>query len=142
MSTNDLTAKQRALIIAIAFVFIAAIVSVGIFLREYVPGNLGNGFLTGAGVAIAAVAVVWWRATRRPGSATTFERAWTQSGDERDDAVLTRSLAVLGLAAIPLTAIATILLAVGVPMAPVLAILNFTFLGILFAAFAVINHRS
>src|SRR5699024_4607649 len=104
--------------------------------------NLGNGFLTGAGVAIVAVAVAWWRATRRPGSATTFERAWTQSGDERDDAVLTRSLAVLGLAAIPLTAIATILLAAGIPMAPVLAILNFTFLGILFAAFAVINRRS
>src|SRR5690625_4578869 len=117
MSTNDLTAKQRVLIIAVAFVLISAVVSAGLYLREHAPGNLGNGFLTGAGVAILGLALVWWRTARRPESATTFERAWTQSGDERDDAVLTRALAVVGLVALPLTAIATIIPAVGAPMA-------------------------
>lgn len=142
MSTNDLTAKQRVLIIALAFVFIAAVVSAGLYLRKHAPGNLGNGFLTGAGIAILGVALAWWRAIRRPQSASTFERAWTQSGDERDDAVLTRALAVVGLTAIPLTGVATIVLAVGGPMLPVLAILNFALIGVLIIAFALINRRS
>lgn len=142
MSTNDLTAKQRVLIIAIAFVFIAAIVGAGLYLREHAPGNLGNGFLTGAGIAILGLALTSWRTIRRPEAASTFERAWTQSGDERDDAVLTRALAVVGLTAIPLTGVATIVLAVGGPMLPVLAILNFALIGVLIIAFALINRRS
>ena len=63
-----------------------------------------GGFLQGvAGGLIGAVVVtcvVAWRVSKCPGRATTFERAWTQTGDERDDAVLTRSLAVLGLLAL------------------------------------------
>lgn len=41
--------------------------------------------MVGGLVAIAATAVAWWRSTRRPGAATTFKRAFTLTGDERDD---------------------------------------------------------
>lgn len=78
---------------------LAVVVTTGLLLRERGPGNMGDGLLTGAAVGLLAAAVGLWRVARRPERATTFERAWTQTGDERDDAVLTRSLAVLGLTA-------------------------------------------
>jgi len=142
MSTNNLSAKQVATIVTTVLLVIAGIVSVGMFLREYGPGNMGNGFLTGAGIAIAGLAVAWWRAVRHPGSATSLERAWTMTGDERDDAVLTRALAVVGICAVPMVAAATIILSVGGPLEPVLAITNFALIAVFVIAFAVINRRS
>ncbi|MFD3444700.1 hypothetical protein ACFDTO_08895 [Microbacteriaceae bacterium 4G12] len=83
-----------------------------------------------------------WRLTRRPARATTFERAWTQTGDERDDAVLTRALAVVGLLAIPLTGAATIAIALGASVETVLALLLAAEILVGAVAFAVINRRS
>ena len=74
--------------------------------------------------------------------ATTFERAWLQSGDERDDAVLTRSLAVLGLLAFPLTGVAAIAIAVGAHVPMVMCLLLFTQVAVGVVAFGVINRRS
>lgn len=142
MSTNELHPKQLAGIIAALLLVVAALVTVGMFLLEYGPGNMGRGFFGGAGVATLGILIAWWRVQRRPGSTTTLERAWTLTGDERDDAVLTRALAVVGLSAPLIVAAATILLAVEVPMLPVLAILNFVLIGIFVIAFAVINRRS
>lgn len=142
MSTNNLSAKHVAAIVTMAFLAIAAIASLGMFLREHGPGNMGNGFLIGAGVAIAGLAVAWWRAARRPDSATSLERAWTMTGDERDDAVLTRALAVLGISAVPVVATATIVLSVGGPLEPVLAITNLALIAVFVIAFAAINRRS
>ncbi len=103
---------------------------------------MGLAFLQGAGVALLAVAVMAWRVARRPDSATTFERAWTQTGDERDDAVLTRALAVLGFLAVPLTGAAAIAVGLGAPVEMVLALLLFVEVAVGAAAFVVFNRRS
>lgn len=142
MPITDLTAKQKALLIGLCLLAVAALVSVGLLLREHAPGNMGNGFLGGAGFALAGFAVMAWRVSRRPERTTTFERGWTQQGDERDDAVLTRSLAVLGLLALPLTGAAGIAIALGADVSAALALLLFAQIGALAVAFAVINRRS
>ncbi len=141
MST-ELTLKQKAFAVGLFLIAIAVLVTAGLLLREYAPGNMGNGFLGGAGLAVVASAVALWRVVRRPESASTFERGWTQSGDERDDAVLTRALAVLGLLALPTTGAAAIAIALGTGTAPTLGILMFVQIGVFAAAFVVINRRS
>lgn len=140
MST-ELTLKQKALGIGLVLLFLAVLASAGLLLREYAPGNMGNGFLVGAGVAVIAAAVAGWRVLQRPDRATTLERGWTQTGDERDDAILTRALAVLGLAAFPATGVAAIIIALGASAAVVLALLFFAQIGIFAVAFTVSNRR-
>ena len=142
MSTDQHTAKQKALVLAVALTLLAAMAATGLLLREYAPGNMGDGFLGGAAVTLLAGGVTAWRVARRPARATTFERAWTQTGDERDDAVLTRALAVVGLLAIPLTGAATIAIALGAAVEMVLALLLAAEILVGAAAFTVINRRS
>jgi hypothetical protein len=105
MSTDGHTGKEQALVLGVVLAILALVIATGLLLREHAPGNMG-GFLQGAAGgligAVVVTCVVGWRVSKCPGRATTFERAWTQTGDERDDAVLTRSLAVLGLLALPL----------------------------------------
>ena len=113
MSTDRQTDKRRAVVLLVALAILALVIATGLLLREHAPGNMGTGFLAGAAGGMVAAAVLAWRVIKRPGSATTFERAWTQTGDERDDAVLTRALAVLGLLAVPLTGAATIAIGLG-----------------------------
>ncbi|WP_324651024.1 hypothetical protein [Georgenia sp. H159] len=142
MPVTELTTRQKALVAGLCLLAVAALVSVGLLLREHAPGNMGNGFLAGGGIALVGFAVMAWRTARRPEQTTTFERGWTQSGDERDDAVLTRSLAVLGLLALPLTGVAGIAVALGVDTSAALAVLLLAEIGALAVAFAVINRRS
>lgn len=142
MSTDAITGKQKALGMGAFLVLLAVVVSTGLMLREYGPGNMGNGLLTGAAVGLAAAGVGLWRITRRPDQATTFERAWTQTGDERDDDVLTRSLAVLGLAAPPLTGATAIAVALGAEVQMMIALLLFAQVGVGAMAFAAIYRRS
>ena len=141
MST-DLTLKQKAFAVGLFLVAIAALLTAGLLLREYAPGNMGNGFLGGAAVALIASAVALWRVTRRPERSTTFERGWTHAGDERDDAVLTRSLAELGLLAVPTTSVAAVVIALDVHPLATLGVLIFVQISVFAAAFAVINRRS
>lgn len=142
MSTRELTARQRATVLLSVMVLVAALVSVGLLLQEHGPGNMGTGFLQGAGVALVASAVVFWRVSRHPQRATTFERAFTQAGDERDDALLTRTLAVLGLASFPLTSAAVVAIGLGADMPMMLFFLLVAQLGVGTTAFAVIAGRS
>ncbi len=142
MSTDGRTATQRALVLGAVGAAVALLVAIGLLLREYAPGNMGTGFLGGAAVALVGSAVMWWRAVRRPHSATTIERAWTQTGDERDDAVLTRALAVLGLLAVPLTGAAAIAIGLGAAVAMVLTLLLVAEIAAGAVAFVVINRRS
>ncbi|NOJ58778.1 hypothetical protein [Arthrobacter sp. 260] len=142
MWTDAYTSKQKALALGLVLVGLTALIATGLLLQEYGPGNMGTGLLTGGAVGLAAALVGLWRITRRPDSTTSFERAWTQTGDERDDAVLTRSLAVLGLLSFPLTAVAAIAIGLGAAVEMVLALLLITEILVGAVAFAVINRKS
>ncbi len=142
MSTDRRSRHQTALALAVALPVLALLVATGLLLREQAPGNMGVGFLVGAGGALVVAGAMAWRVSRRPGEVTTFERAWTQRGDERDDAVLTRALAVLGLLALPLTALAAIAIGLGAAVEMAVALLLFAEFGVGAVAFAVINRRS
>jgi hypothetical protein len=142
MSTEKLSARQRALVLGAVLAGVTVLVAVGLLLREHGPGNMGTGFLTGAAGAVVVAAVMLWRARRRPQTATTFERAWTQTGDERDDAVLTRALAVVGLLAVPLTGVAAIAIGLGALVEMALTLLMAAQLLVGAVAFAVVSRRS
>ncbi len=142
MSTDTLTAPQKARAAVLVVALLAVVIATGLLLRRYGPGNMGTGLLAGAAVGLVAAGFTVWRVSRRPDSASTFERAWTRTGDERDDAVLTRALAVLGVASFPLTAVAAITVGFGAPMPMVLALLLFAEIGVGAIAFAVVNRRS
>ncbi|WP_431728822.1 hypothetical protein [Verrucosispora sp. TAA-831] len=141
--TTDGRSILRKLSVAAILTAVAAlIVAVGLLLREHGPGNMGVGFLQGAAVGLLAFLLMVWRLSKRPDRVTTFERAWSQTGDERDDAVLTRALAVLGLAAFPLTSVAAVAVALGAEPSMVFALLLFAEIVVGGVAFAVINRRS
>ncbi|RMB61545.1 hypothetical protein [Tessaracoccus antarcticus] len=142
MSRIEMTSRQKAIMLMMAAVGLTILVGVGLLLRERAPGNMGNGFLVGAGVAIVAALIMGWRATRSPSAATSFERAWTSLGDERDDAVLTKALAFLGVLALPLTGVAALAIGLGadVPMVLVFLMTAEALAGII--AFAVTLRRN
>lgn len=134
-------ARWRAATLAGLAAGLVIVVAGGIALREHAPGNMGNGFLAGGLLAVAGAAFASWRAASRPAAASTFERSFTQSGDERDDAVLTQALAVLGICSLPATGVAAVAISLGAGASMVLALLLFGQLAIGAAAFAVANHR-
>ncbi|WP_265523142.1 hypothetical protein [Oerskovia flava] len=142
MSTDQYSTTQKALSLAILLVTLSALTVTGLLLREHGPGNMGTGFLQGAAVGALGVCVVAWRVGRRPDSTTTFERAWTRTGDERDDAVLTRALAVLGLASVPLTCATVVALGFGAPVEVVVGLLLLAEITVGTVAFVVISRRS
>lgn len=142
MSTDRPSAKQIATFLLVFGGTLAVLLALGLLLREHGPGNMGNGLLLGAGLGVVLAAVMGGRLVRRPDRVTTFERAWSQTGDERDDAVLTRALAVLGLASFPLTAAAAIAIAFGASVEMCLALLLFAEIGVGALAFSVIARRS
>ncbi|MEU4567897.1 hypothetical protein [Micromonospora sp. NPDC023956] len=133
---------RKATVVGVFLAILALLVAVGLLLREHAPGNMGVGFLQGAAVGLLGVLVMAWRLRKRPERATVFERAWTQTGDERDDAILTRALAVLGLVAFPLTGAAAIAIGLGAAAQMVVGVLLLAEILVGAVAFAVINRRS
>jgi hypothetical protein len=142
MSRTERTRPVTGRIIAVGLAAATVLVVVGgLLLREHAPGNMGNGFLISGLASVVVFGVVGWRAVARPGEATTFERAWTQTGDERDDAVLTWALSLLGFCAVPLTGIAGVTMALGVDEAMVMALLLLAQIGVGVVGFAVATRR-
>lgn len=123
MLRTETTTRQKAFALLIAAIVLTLLVGVGLLLRENAPGNMGNGFLVGAGVAFVVVLIMGWRVTRADSGATVFERAFTSHGDERDAAILTRALAVLGLMALPLAGVAGVTIGLGANPLMVLVLL-------------------
>jgi hypothetical protein len=142
MSTDTRPGQRATVVLGVVLAVLALLVATGLLLREHAPGNTGVGFLVGVAVGLAGVGVMWWRVSKRPERATILERGWTQTGDERDDAVLTPSLAVLGLLAFPLTGAAEIAIGLGAAVQMMLTLLLFAEAAVGAVAFAVINHRS
>jgi hypothetical protein len=121
---------------------LVAVITVGLVLRRWGPGNMGNGALTGGLVTLGLLALAAWRTSKRPERVLTAERALTGAGDERDDVVLTKSAAFLGVLALPLTAVAAVGMALGAATDMVMAVLLWTELLIGCVSFAVINRRT
>lgn len=142
MSTKAYTRKQKTTALGAVVIGLTILIATGLLLQEYGPGNMGLGLLAGGALGSLAALIGLWRITRTPECATTFERAWTQTGDERDDAVLTRSLAVVGLLAFPLTGSAAIVVGFGAAVEMVLALLLLTEVLVGAIAFTVINRRN
>lgn len=142
MWTDTYTSKQKALTLGLVLAGLTGLIVTGLLLQEYGPGNMGSGLLAGGAVGLVAALVGLWRITRRPDSVTTFERAWTQTGDERDDSVLTRSLAILGLLSFPLTAAAAIAIGLGAAVEMTLALLLLAEILVGAVSFALINRLS
>lgn len=142
MSTDVRTTTQKVYTVVVVLAGLAAIIVTGLLLRDHGPGHMGLGLLAGAAAGLTAAGVAYWRASRRPDRVTTFERAWTRTGDERDDAVLTRSFAVLGLASFPLTSVAAIAVGFGAPVEMALALLLFAEIAVGAVAFGAISRRN
>src|SRR5690349_19104938 len=80
-STTEGRSTLRKLAVAgILLAVVALVVTVGLLLREHAPGNMGVGFLQGAAVGLLVFLLMVWRLSKRPDRATTFERAWSQTG--------------------------------------------------------------
>jgi hypothetical protein len=140
MSKAELTHRQKTVRV-VAFMAVLAVLAVtGLILREHGPGNMGIGMLQGAVVGLVGVGVVAWRISRSQG--TAFERAWAATGDEREDLLLTRSLAVLGLLAFPLTSAAAIAIGLGADVPMVLALLLAAQVAVIGIMFRVASSRS
>lgn len=140
MATSERSVSRRGLLTGLA-AGIAAGVPLTLLLREHGPGDMWIGFLGGAVLALVGLAVAAWRAGR-PARSTPADRAFLHVGDERDAAILTRAAAVVGIAALPLTGLATVALAVGAEMLAVMGTLLVTELAILAGSFAVVSRRS
>jgi hypothetical protein len=141
MSTTDQSHRRVQLALGMA-AGLVIVVTLGLVLRRWGTGNMGDGVLQGGLVTLALFALAAWRTARRPDRTLTAERALTGTGDERDDAVMTRSAALVGVVAMPLTAIAAVALALGAPTDMVIALLLWTQLAIAVTSFAVISRRT
>ena len=138
MTTERTLSRRTALGTLVAMV--AFVVPLALVLREYGPGNMWRGVLVGAAIALTGGAVATWRVSRAHGS--TADRAFLQVGDERDDAILTRAAAVAGVSALPLTALATVAVAVGADAVATLGVLLVIEAAVLAIAFVVVDRRS
>jgi peptidoglycan/LPS O-acetylase OafA/YrhL len=139
---TDTRASRNVVALGILGVILGLVTVTVALLREHAPGNMIPGFLVGLGIGIAGALVMAWRVLRRPERASTFERAWTQTGDEREDTLLTRALAVVGLASLPLIGIATLAIGFGAEPPMVMTLLMGTLFITGIASFAVFNHRN
>ncbi|WP_104180405.1 hypothetical protein [Arthrobacter sp. B0490] len=138
----DLSAKRTGIAVGILVIVLGLVVVAVVSLREHAPGDMVPGFMVGLGIGIVGALVMAWRVIRRPSQASTFERAWTQTGDEREDDILTRSLAVVGLVALPLIGAATLAMGFGADVPMVMALLMGAVVLTGASSFAVLNHRS
>lgn len=139
---TDTRFSRNVVALGILGVILGLVTVTVVLLREHAPGHMIPGFLVGLGIGVAGALVMAWRVLRRPERATTFERAWTQTGDEREDTLLTRALAVVGLASLPLVGIATLAIGFGAEPAMVMTLLMGALFVIGVASFAVLTHRN
>ncbi|MGO1317951.1 MAG: hypothetical protein ACTMIR_13070 [Cellulomonadaceae bacterium] len=142
MSRTDSSTMSARTVTVVSTAVLVVVASGWLLLRERAPGNMGNGFLTAGLVAYALYLVAVWRARRRPANLTSAERSLTRTGDERDDAVTTRALAVVGLVALPLVGAASIAIALGAHTPMVLALLLWSLLISQIVSFVVVDRRS
>lgn len=113
-----------------------------ILLIQYGPGNMGKGFATGGTAVIIAFVFVLWRVARRPQHASSFERSFLGSADERDQRVATKAAAVVGVFSIPAVSVAAVAIAIGARTEIVLALLIYALLAVAVVSFIVTARKS
>lgn len=132
---NESAPLRRAQVVLGLAVGAAVVITLGLLLREQGPGNMGNGMLAGGALALLGFGLAAWRVWYRPDRASSLDRSIIGSGDERDDAILTRALAVAGVTALPLTGLAVVAIALSISTDAVLAVLIFAQAAALVAAY-------
>jgi len=120
---------------------LVAVVGGYALLEPRAPGNVAAGFLGGGLSALALIALQRWRVLRRSASGAAARWAAGEP-DERDDAILTRALAVVGFAGIFGGSAAVVAMFAGVDAAVLLGALPAVLIAVLVVAFAVYSRRS
>lgn len=120
---------------------LAAAVTLVALLASNGQDSMAKGAATGGGAVLLLFCVVVVRALRNPARLTHPERTVTGHGDERDVRLAEKAFATTGLVAIPATAVATVALALGAPMIPVMAVLMWLLVGALVVASVVAARR-
>lgn len=135
--------ESRLIPTNVAFLVAAFVLVTGtLLLMSYGPGNMGRGFAVGGSLALAGFTFALWRAARRPQNASSFERVFTQTGDERDNMVATQAFAVVGVVSIIATSFATVAVAIGAPADIVFVILIYLLLAAAVISFLVALRRN
>jgi len=113
-----------------------------LLILTYGPEDMGKGFAVGGAISLSVFAFAVWRVARKPTDASSFERAFTGAGDERDRTVATKASAVVGLVSIPATGVATVAVAIGADADVVLATLLYALLAVAVVSEVVAARRS
>lgn len=123
-SAPESTRAPRPALLVLVLAVVVAVAAVGaLALDRWGPGHMGRGFAVGAAVGTALAGVAVWRALRHPDRATVGDRVMAHRADERDQRVADSALAVVGVAAVLLTAGAACAVALGVPADATLTVL-------------------
>ncbi|GEM_PF-1532017 len=134
--------RRTAVAVAVGAATLALVVGAVLALDRWGPGNMGRGFAVGALVGLGLGAVALWRGLRRPERATSGDRLFSGTADERDQAIATHAFATLGVAALPLVVVATLALALGAPADATTFLLLVALLVVLVGTFARTARRS
>ncbi len=119
-----------------------AIVTLVLVLHAYGPASMAKGAAAGGAAMMLVFFVALWRAARRPQRASSFERTFAGTPDERDQRVATESAAVVGVAAIPTVSIAAVAVAIGAPTMPTFAILMYFLIALATVSFIITARRN
>lgn len=119
-----------------------ALVALSAVLAERAPDDTAAGALAGGLAVLLLACVARWRTVRRGRTASTAARIGGGVLDERDDHVLTRTLAVVGYVAVLASGIASAAVSVGADAATVVKALPFVLLATLGITFVVVDRRS
>jgi len=121
----------------------AALVAVGLLWLTFTLAgepDTAAGALVGGALVVAVAAVVRWRARRR-GADGGFGRTLLGAADERDKAILTASLAWVGLAAFLANAVGLAAVALGADGSTVIGAIEAVLLVVLVAALLTLSRR-
>lgn len=145
MSNRDiksLDARQFGVVLTVAMAAAVSVIGAGsLLLTRYGPGNMGRGFAVGGGVMTLAMLVAAIR-VRHTQKSTLAERALTGTGDEREQRITERALALLGLVSVPLVGVAACAIAIGAAPDMTLALLLWALLAVLVLAHVTYAKRS
>jgi len=123
----------------------AALLAVGLLWLTFTLAgepDTAAGALVGGGLVVAVAVVVRWRARRRGAAADGgFGRTLMGAADERDKAILTASLAWVGLAAFLANAVGLAAVALGADGSTVIGAIEAVLLVVLVAALLTLSRR-